>query len=90
MVLQAITAGQLLDRAALLVEVPFDDPAATVSMGTTTDPGSVFNDSDVDLGLSGQYENRILTLFPVNDFLIFSVSPGSSTRGSGILLYKVQ
>lgn len=89
-VLQAIMAGQLLDRAALLIEVMFDDPAATAELGTTTDPGEVFNTSDVDLGVLGQYENRILTRFLFNDFLVFSIAPGTSTRGSGILLYKLK
>jgi hypothetical protein len=88
-VLQAITAGQLLDRAAVLITTTFDDPAAYVEVGTSGDPDGVFEEGDIDLGVLGQYENRILLLFPSSDLLLLTIHPGASTQGAGILLYKI-
>lgn len=88
-VLQAITAGQLLDRAAVLITTTFDDPAAYLEVGTSTTPNEIFGYGNIDLGLLGQYENRILLLFPMSDLLLLTINPGSSTKGAGILLYKI-
>ena len=91
-VLQTIAAGQLLDRAAVLITTTFDDPAAYVEVGTSSDPDGVFEEGDIDLGVLGQYENRILLLFPAfppSDLLLLTIHPGASTQGAGILLYKI-
>jgi hypothetical protein len=90
LILQALTPGQVLNRAAIQVITPFSDPAARVKLGTTATPGLVFTDDDVELDLAEQYESSVLFPFFVSDFLILTVSPGASTAGSGLLLYKIR
>lgn len=88
-VLQQVSSGQLLDRAAVLVTTAFDDPAAEIDVGTSRDPDAIFGSGDIDLSVLGQYENRILLLFSQNDLLLLTIDPASSTRGAGILLFKI-
>lgn len=90
MLLQALVPGNLLDRAAILIETPFDDPAASVTLGTSTLPGLVFAPGDVDVTFPATYDDSALFPFNIPDLLVLSIHPGSSTQGSGILLYKLR
>jgi hypothetical protein len=90
LVLQTVTAGQVLNRAAILIQTPFSDSNAYLELGTTGDPGAIFSPIESDVGTATQFESRLLYAFPSNDLLILAIHPGSSTQGSGILLYKVK
>jgi hypothetical protein len=90
MLLQALVPGNLLDRAAVLIETPFDDPAASVTLGTSTAPGLVFAPGDIDVTFPATYDDSALFPFNIPDLLVLSIHPGSSTQGSGILLYKLR
>lgn len=90
LVLQAVTAGQVITRAVVTVETAFNDPSASMTLGTTTDPSEIFGASDIDTNVENQYETDLLTTFTIPDFLILTVSPGSSTQGAGTLFYWLQ
>ncbi len=88
--IQAVTAGQLITRATLVLTQSFNDPAATIGLGTTADPNLIFAPGDVDADTTSQYDNEGLVVFPSNDYLILTLSPGASTQGAGVLYYWIQ
>jgi hypothetical protein len=88
-VLQAVTAGQSVTRAEVLVETPFSDGAATLEMGTTTDAGLVFAPGEVLLG-GEQTVSLVIAAFSAADFLLLTIEPGTSTVGAGTLYYWIQ
>jgi hypothetical protein len=90
LILGNVSAGQLLDRAALLITTPFTDPASIIQLGTSGIPGLVFGPSDARPFAAGQYEHPALVPFPANDVLWLTINPGTSSAGAGILLFKIK
>lgn len=90
LILGVIAAGQVLDRASLLITTGFDDPASTIQFGTSGAPGLISGLTDAKPSAVGQYEHVALIVFPVNDLLQLTISPGASTMGAGILLFKIK
>ncbi len=91
MVLQAVTPGQTITRAQIVVGMPFNDPDATVEVGTTEVPGSVLEIGDTDLTVDGaSFATEELVTFVTSDIFIITISPGSSTQGAGTLYYWIQ
>jgi hypothetical protein len=89
LVLSAVAPGYKFNRAVLLVEAPFDDPSATLSVGTSGDPGLLLRSADCRLDTPNQYESDALVVIAVPDVLLLSLHAGASTQGAGLLLYKV-
>lgn len=90
LVLGLVFAGQVLDRASLLITTAFNDALATLQLGTTAIPGLVFGVGDARPSVVGQYEHNALVSFPANDLLRLTITPGTSTQGAGILLFKIK
>lgn len=90
LILGVVAAGQMLDRASLLITTPFDDLASSVQLGTSGTPGLIFGPTDARPAVVGQYEHVALIIFPVNDLLQLSIVPGASTQGAGVLLFKIK
>lgn len=91
LVLQRVTAWQLLDRAVLVLTTRFDDPLpAGILLGTTATPGLVLGSGDVDASVEDQYENAALFEFAIDDFLQLTITPGASTQGAGFLFYRIK
>jgi len=90
LVLQQVFPGQVLNRCTILLTTSFDDPAAFVQVGTTTTPSLVFSPAEVTLGVVNNYDQHALFEFSVMDFLQLTISPGASTQGAGLLLYKIK
>jgi hypothetical protein len=90
LVLQATAMGQVLTRAVVVVTAPFNDPSATLVLGTTTDPGLIFEAGDVDASLPLQTDGDAIFSFTTTDFLLLTIEPGASTVGAGSLYYWIQ
>jgi hypothetical protein len=90
MILQALAPGSVIDRAAILIETPFNGVGATIELGTAASPGLVFAVGEVDLGKVGTYDDSELFPTVVAELLILTITPGTSTQGSAILVYKVR
>jgi len=89
-VVQAVVPGQLITRAVVVIETAFDDPAASVTVGTTANPDLIFGPGDISTNTTDQYQEQDITPFNANDFLIITITPGTSTQGAGILYYWIQ
>lgn len=85
-----VLAGQVLDRASVLVSTPFDDPASFLRLGTVGSPDLIFGPAGTMPSQAAQYEHVALVSFPADDTLRLVISPGASTQGSGLLLYKIK
>jgi hypothetical protein len=91
LLLQTVTPGLVLNRCAIVIVTPFDDPAARIEVGTSANPSLVFAQGEVVAVAPGNtFNNSSLYPFETNDFLLLTISPGASTQGSGILLYKAR
>lgn len=91
LVLQQVFPGQLLNRCAILLTTPFNDPAASVTLGTTTSPSLVMAAGEATLTILGNtYDQSALFEFSIMDFFQLTISPGVATAGAGLLLYKMR
>jgi hypothetical protein len=90
MILQAVTSANLINRAAIVVKTPFDDPDAFLELGTTTTPDLILGPGDVDPEDDSQYGTGAIIATPSSDLLILTISPGASTQGAGVLYYWIQ
>lgn len=86
-VLVPVAPGQVFDGAALLMTTAFDDPTARVQLGTGRAPAQFLDVSPVTVG---QFNNDEVVPFTEISGLLLTVVPGTSTRGSGFLLYRVK
>jgi hypothetical protein len=89
MVLQAVTAGQIISRALIQVQTAFDGAGATLTLGTTATPDLILKAIDVFPGVVDQYAFNGLTEIPSDDFLILTITPAGSTMGTGQLLFEL-
>jgi hypothetical protein len=89
MVLGVAAAGSKFNTEALLIQTAFDDPAATISFGTSGSPGLLLGVGDSKPGVAGQYQSDAIVVIPANDVLLLTVNPGASSQGAGLLFYKV-
>lgn len=89
-VVAQVLPGNVVTRAVIVIETPFDDPAASVLLGTTTDPSLYFNASDSDPSVSGQYGSEQVLNVVLPDYLILTVQPSASSQGAGRLYYEMR
>jgi len=86
-VLGPITPGTVVYLSQIAIEVAFNDPAATVEFGLLSNPGLFLGPGDVLANFVAQYRNSEALGPAVPDTLILTINPGTSTQGSGFLLY---
>ena len=87
MPLRQVFVGEAIENARIVIQTPFDDPRATLEVGTTETPGLLFGVPDVSLQTPGQYISQAEFEFGSGDYLMLIVNPGLSTQGSGVVLY---
>ncbi|MCS7001218.1 MAG: hypothetical protein NZ518_00060, partial [Dehalococcoidia bacterium] len=73
----------ILTVCRVRVVVAFDDPSATISIGTGAMPGAVMPSSFVDLRQALEYENTPDLQLSAGEQVIVTITPGFSTQGSG-------
>jgi hypothetical protein len=90
LLLLSIPAGSAVNRCALVITTTFDDPTATLSVGTAFSPAALLATSDIEPGIAGQYESDLIVPFTPAETLILTLSPAGSTQGAGYVLLKEQ
>ncbi len=89
-VLAQLHPGNVMTRAVIVIETPFDDPSASVLLGTTANPSLYLGASDSDASVPGQYGSEEVIDLNLPDYLILTVQPSASSRGAGRLYYEVR
>jgi len=90
LLLQATLAGDLIDRAAVLITTQFNGVGANLRWGTTTNPNLLFAPGEVTVGVANTYDNSELHPLSAPDFLQLIVVPGTATQGAGLIFYTIR
>lgn len=88
--LTTLDPGDLIDEVEVTVEVPFDDPAAALQLGTVAAPALLFGPADIDPLMDCQYHNALNIEMAVAEVLQLQIAPGASTQGAGFVLVKIR
>ena len=86
--LGAVASGESVNRAAILITIPFDDVSATLQLGTPFSPALLLAAGDNKPGQIGQYENDSIVRFISPDSLQLTITPGASTMGAGLVFLQ--
>lgn len=90
LLLLAFLPGAFANRAAIVVTTPFNDPAATLQVGTAAAPGLLLASADSLPDQADQYENDVVVQLLGGGPLQLAIAPGASTQGAGLVLVKVK
>ena len=83
-----LAPGNVIDVVEVTITTPFNDPAASISVGTVATPGLLLPPiSPVTLGTFGNDENFKVA---IPEILRLTINPGASTQGAGYLLYLIR
>lgn len=88
--LSDILAGQSVANCEVVIEDEFNDPASSLKVGTYADDDLVLPEDHIDPLEQGSYGTEENFLFTVEDDLILTISPGTSTAGSGYVYFQVK
>ena len=85
-----LVPGDLVVQVFMRITTAFDDPSATVEVGTTTAPDLYFAGGDSDLTLLNSiYTVSTMEESPLVDSAVITVNPAGSTIGAGTVLIVV-
>jgi hypothetical protein len=88
-VLAQLLPGYTISRVTLLIKIPFDDPSATILMGTSAAPGLFLGTQDSTPTRVDQYNSELIHNITLADILLLTINPLASTQGAGILYYEL-
>lgn len=83
-----IPSGSTFNRAVVLIETPFDDVAATLQLGVSSDASKFLRTSDSALNVANCYDSGELFVL-ASDVLILTVNTATSTVGEGYVFYRI-
>lgn len=87
--LPAVIGDCLLD-VRLIIDEAFDDPSATLSIGTVLEPERFIAEEDNDPTEECDFNSRKFHTFTMNESIRLFMNPGTSSQGSGyIVLNKI-
>jgi hypothetical protein len=92
LILVPVFAGGINARAQIQITTAFNDPAATLLVGTSANPSLVMDAADSIPSVVGSYDQSTMVTFPGPgpDNLQLTINPGTSTQGAGILYYELR
>lgn len=80
-----IPAGQVVKKILIWIETAFTDPAATLTVGPTGSPADLVDIDDLLPATAGLYEVSPARPYASNTPLYLTLSPGSSSAGTGYI-----
>lgn len=83
LVIDNIVAGQKVVNSEIEILTPFDDPGAVLRLGTFADDDLIMTEDMNNPQIVHLSVNHDNFEFLVNDSVILTISPGTSTQGSG-------
>lgn len=85
-----ILASDVIDRIGIVISTAFDDPSATLRLGTVGSPGFFLDTNQNDATTVGQYESDLITASPGTTTVRLTIQPLASTQGAGLVIYKLR
>lgn len=85
----SVVEFQRIMRVGIIVVVPFDDPATTLSIGHTGNANGLMSVNDNDPTFAAYYEVEANFKYGGPDVIKLYVNPGNSIQGSGTLFLEV-
>lgn len=85
----SLPAGASLVEAQVAIDIPFNDPATLLSLGTVSAPDTILPTNTIDPTVASTYSNGESVFVPTADSLRFKILPAASTQGAGrvVVLY---
>jgi len=90
LVVLPLAAGAVVLDVMLQIITPFDDPAATLTLGTAADASRFLGSGDNLPGQAGGYGDDLPQYFTASETMRLFISPGSSTQGTGKIIVRYQ
>jgi hypothetical protein len=85
-----LAAGDIIEEVEIVVTTAFDDPAATISVGTPASPSALFAPGDIDLSVVQEWGTDENLEIAVPDSLIMTISPAAASVGSGYAYVRLR
>lgn len=82
----SLAPGVTITRSQVVIDVPFDDPGAMISLGTADAPDSILSTNDIDPNVASTYSSEGDVLVQNQTAARLKVVPGNSGQGSGRVL----
>jgi hypothetical protein len=79
----SVSAGTIFSSASVLIDTAFNDPSATLELGTTLNPALLLAPGDSRLPVDNTYATELLVVIDAPDVLQLRLSLGASTLGRG-------
>lgn len=89
-IVQAVSAGSIVENARLIVETAFNGSDLALNFGTSASPSLIFAPSDSDLSTVAEYVIPQGFLINPGDNLVLNLVLSNSTVGKATLLYDVR
>ena len=89
-VIAPLLVGQTIEEAEIKIQIPFNDPASTLQLGTPATPGLLFSTSEVDPTIVAQFGTDENVPIPVAQTLQLLINAGVSTQGQGTYNVRVR
>lgn len=84
----AVFAGTTFNAASVLVETSFDDPSATLMLGTSANSSLLLAAADSKLSRAGSYMAEPIVVIDTGDVLSLHLALGASTVGEGYVFFR--
>jgi len=85
-----VPANTVVTGVSIIILTPFDDPASTLSVGDAGDVQRLLATTDNSTSVAGTYSTEPAYKYTMSTQLTLSISPGTSTVGSGIVIVYYQ
>jgi len=88
--LRSLNADDIVLNCEVVLETAFDDPSATISVGTPAGVESVMSMDSIAPSYAFPYGTDDNYIAPVNETLNLYISPATTTTGSGYVLLMIR
>jgi len=89
-VIATLPAGSIVTGCSMILDEAFDDPSATISVGTAGDHNQLLATADINPMLAGTYSSDIGYKYNTDTEIMLYITPGISTTGSGVIVLDYQ
>jgi hypothetical protein len=81
-----VPGNAVVSEVNIVINIPFNDPTATVEVGTVANLTQLVTANDVTTNIAGTYVTMPGTIYLSDTHIILTINPGSSSTGNGMLI----